>query len=232
VICPAKLSLYRMKNLNPKLIAILLSAYILSSCAVKHKQLTTLNLVHFNSYHFNNIDSIQYGYFENLLENLLEHSNNKRLIRWANRKNYQFIGFNVINTSEDFRKGYQLKFYHKGQRLNLVRNEWAAHKAKQKVSAAPFIAVPFIILEAILFNKDKEPQRDEYGFSIYDENNSVSMQLVEADNELRKKANKNLLKDLILHDICHQTLPFGVPVYGIIIIDSKEPLDSIKVSLQ
>jgi len=186
--------------------------------------------MHFDSFTTNYTDSIQYGYFENLLE----YSNNKRLKRWAHRNNYQIIGFNVINTSSQFRKGYQLKFYHKGKRLNLVRNEWAAKKARQKGHAVPFIALPFAIIETAILNNDDDDQlRDEYGFQIAEQEFSpITTSVVESNNKVRKQANKNLRTNLTKNDISHQVLPFGVPVYGIIIIDSKAPVDDIEVRLQ
>jgi len=197
------------------------------SCAIQHDQIPTFNLAHFNSYQVNKTDSLQYGYFENILEQTA----NKRLKRWAARKDYQIIGFNVINTSEDFRKGYQLKFYHKGKRLNLVRNEWAAKKTRQKASAAPLIALPFYLLELALFQSAEDKQVDEYGFSTSNNEDFITVQAMEEDNKRRQQANKDLATDMRKNDISYKTLPFGTPVYGIIIIDSKAPIDDIEVRL-
>jgi hypothetical protein len=193
---------------------------------VQHKALPSLKLNHFD-YQENKQDSLQYGYFQNLLEL----SDNKRLKRWANRKKYDIYGFNVINTSNDFRKGYQLKFYSNGKKLNLVRNEWVAKKARQRGTATPIIALPFYFLEIALFHKDEINETDEYGFSTFDNDQLQTVQAIKNDHETRKKANLDLKEDLKNHDISHKVLPFGEAIYGIIIIESKEPITNITVGL-
>lgn len=217
-----------MSKLKPTL-CIAFTCILLSSCAVQHHQLPTLSLVNFDNYHTNNNDGLQYGYFENVLE----YSENKRLIRWAKRKNYQIIGFNVINISDDFRKGYQLKFYRNNKQLSLVRNEWVADKAKQKAGNTFLFAIPFFLLEtAIRGDEDENTPRDEYGFKIEDiETTPVTNDFVQASENVRKEANRNLLNDLRKYDISHQVLPYGVPVYGVIVIDDKIPVDDIEVRL-
>jgi len=87
---------------------------LISSCAVQHQTLPILNISHIESFHLNEKDSLYYGYFKDLLA-LTE---NGKLKRWAKRKNYQIIGFEVMNTSESFTKGFQLKFYHNNKRAN------------------------------------------------------------------------------------------------------------------
>jgi len=214
-----------MRNLYLTLYALTV-VLLFSSCAVQHQHIPELNLTHFNSYRTNQTDALQYGYFENLLQ----HANNKRLIRWAKRKNYQVVGFYVINTSDEFRKGFQLKFYHNNQRLKLIRNEWVAKKSRQKGGGAHLAAIPFIIAESALLNSDDD---DDYSIShqTLEEEAPFTMAFVDANEKVRKRANKDLLDNLVDHDISHQVLPFGIPIYGIIIIDDSVPINNIEVRL-
>ncbi|MCU4175127.1 hypothetical protein [Carboxylicivirga sp. N1Y90] len=199
---------------------------LLSSCAVQHKTLPKLNISYIESFHLNETDSLYYGYFKDLLA-LTENSKLKQ--RWAKRKNYQIIGFEVMNTSESFTKGFQLKFYHNNERIIPLRNEWIAKKARQKVNKVSLIAYPMHFIELCLFPPEK--QEDEDGFDTTDYS-TVSLKAAEMNNEVRKKANSDLLKDLQENDISHKVLPRGLPVYGIIIIEGNIPLDQLQVKLK
>lgn len=199
--------------------------FLISSCASKHKTLPELNISYIDAFHINENDSLYYGYFEDLLQL----NDNKKLKRWTNRKNYKILGFEVINTSYSFVKGFQLKFYDNNQRIIPIRNEWVAKKARQKVNRVSFFAYPMHIIEMCLFPPEKEI--DEYGFDISDYS-TVSMQIAEQNNKIRKKANSDLLKDLSQNDISDKVLPRGVPVYGIIIIEGNVNIQQLQVRLK
>jgi len=197
-------------------------AVLMASCAVKHKTIPELSLGNINTYQFNESDSLYYGYFSNLLKE----SGNKRLQRWAKRKHYTFVGFEVTNASLEFTKGYQLKYYYKGKKITPFRNQWIAHKARQKSKASRFLALPFSLLEKAIY--PPEEVYDEYGFSQTDET-TLSSKIAEADNEVRKQANRDLAEDLVTHEISDKVLYTGVPVYGIMVLEGDIDLSKLQI---
>ena len=201
---------------------ILALAVLIASCAVEHKAIPELSLGNIDSYQFNETDSLYYGYFNDLLKE----SGNKRLKRWAKRKDYTFVGFEVTNASLEFTKGYQLKYYYKGQKITPVRNQWVANKARQKSKASSWLALPFTLLEKAIW--PPEEAYDEYGFSQADES-TISSQIAEEDNKVRKQANRDLAEDLVSHEISDKVLHTGVPVYGIMVLEGDIDLSQLEI---
>ncbi|WP_212215864.1 hypothetical protein [Carboxylicivirga linearis] len=201
---------------------ILTLALLLASCAVEHKVIPELSIGNIDTYQFNETDSLYYGYFKDLLKE----SCNKRLQRWAKRKHYTFVGFKVTNASLEFTKGYQLKYYYKGQKITPVRNQWVAHKARQKSKASGWLALPFTLIEKAIW--PPEEVYDEYGFSQNDES-TISSQIAEDDNKVRKQANKDLAEDLVSHEISDKVLHTGVPVYGIMVLEGDIDLAQLEI---
>ena len=179
------------------------------------------------SFQKNNRDSIKYRFYNGILKS----SGNKHLIRWANRHHYHAFGVEIVNLSGDFRKGFQLKFYINQNRLIPVNNQWFAKKARQKMSAAPFIAIPFFVAESAIFHSD--PPRGSDGFEIDpDYNTSITGKVVEADNKRRKHANAKFLNDLKELDLSYKVVPTGKPVYGIVIFKEEFSIDKLTVSFE
>lgn len=203
-------------------ILILSTIITLTSCAVQHQVIAPSSTGLVDTMYFNAKDSLYYGYFENLLEQ----STNKRLRRWAKRKSYQIIGFQVINASSNFTKGYQLKFYQDNQRIIPVRNEWIAHKARQKTNNVAFIAIPVsIILHAMFDSKD-----DQFDLACKDELfETLPMEISSANNEVRKASNKKLTEELTALDISDKVLQKDSPVYGIVIFKGNVDFNKLQV---
>lgn len=100
------------------------------------------------------------------------------------------------------------------------------------MSAAPFIAIPFIILEEAIFPKSDYP-KDENGFDLYPElNKSITSSVVESDSKKRKQANALFLADLKKLDLSYKILPSGFPVYGIVIFEHNVPLLDLKIRIK
>ncbi len=216
-----KLKTVCLISMKPTLL-ILALAVLMASCAVEHKAIPELSLGNIDTYQFNETDSLYYGYFNDLLKE----SDNKRLQRWAKRKHYTFVGFEVTNASLEFTKGYQLKYYYKGQKITPVRNQWVAHKARQKSKASSWLALPFTLLERAIW--PPEEVYDEYGFSHTDAT-SISSQIADDDNAVRKQANKNLAEDLVNHEISDKVLHTGVPVYAIMVLEGDIDLSQLEI---
>ncbi|TAJ14225.1 hypothetical protein DMA11_05920 [Marinilabiliaceae bacterium JC017] len=203
--------------------------FTISSCAVSHKTLPPITCAPTDKFITNTQDSLQYGFFRDVLKL----SGNKHVNRWAHHHHYQVIGMEVINTSGQFRKGYQLQFYEGDERLSPVRIAWFAKKARQRSSGASFIAFPFILIEWALkgqLDEDYEPPRDANGFEE-PRDPTLAEELAAQDNKRRKQANADLTKDLTAYDFTYKTLKSGVPVYGIVIFDRKDPLRNLNVRM-
>ena len=201
---------------------------LLTTCAVDYRTIPPVICNETIILKENSEDSIKYRFFKDVLVS----SGNKHLIRWARRHNYKAIGVEVTNLSGKFRKGFQLKYYEKEKRIIPVNNIWFAKKARQKMSGAPFIAIPFIILEEAIFPYSGYPT-DANGFALYPEyNSSITCSVVESDKKRRKRANAKLLNDLKDLDLSYRVLPAGRPVYGIVIFNQNVSPEKLKVNIE
>ena len=201
---------------------------MLTSCAVDYKAIPPVEYNETLILKENSEDSIKFKFFNDVLVS----SGNKHLVRWARRHHYQAIGVEVTNMSGKFRKGFQLKYYNKEKRIIPVNNIWFAKKARQKMSGAPFIAIPFIILEEAIFSHDDYP-KDANGFALYPEyNTSITCSVVESDKKRRKRANAKLLNDLKELDLSYRVLPAGKPVYGIVIFNQDVSPEKLNVNIE
>ena len=215
-----------MKTLSP--ILKLLLVLLLTSCAVDYKVIPDVSCNASTGIRINSEDSIKFRFFNDVLAS----SGNKHLIRWAKRHNYQAIGLEVTNLSGKFRKGFQLKYYADEKRIVPVNNIWFAKKARQKMSGAPFIAIPFIILEEAIFSHDDYP-KDANGFEFYPEyNSSITCSVVESDKKRRQRANAKLLADLKELDLSYRVLSAGKPVYGIVIFENNTTPEGLTIRIQ
>ena len=214
-----------MKKFSTYLFPVLIFA--ITSCAVDYKYIPPVTTCQAAGFQVNLQDSIKYGFFKDVLEC----SGNKHLIRWAKRHNYQIIGMEVVNMSGKFRKGFQLHYFNGNEQLTTVNSGWFANKARQKMSGAPFLAIPFIILEEAIFPHNDYP-KDANGFVLYPEyNQSITCSVVENDKKRRKHANAELLSDLRKHDFSYKVLPTGKSIYGIVIFNQPVSLDSLSVEI-
>lgn len=195
---------------------------ICTSCAVKHQTIPEFQFENIEIQKFNPTDSLYYGYFKDLLKE----SNNKRLKRWAKRKDYTIIGFEVTNVSSNFTKGYQLKYFIGDQRIIPIRNEWIAKKARQKINGLGLLAIPVGLFEMVF----RDAVYENYDIDI-GEGAPVSMQMAEANNQMRKQANKELLNELVSREISDKVLRRGIPVYAIVILEGDIDLNNLEVKL-
>ena len=200
----------------------------LFSCATKYKNISPVLLAEPVSYYSNTRDSIEVFFYNDVLD----HSQNRKLYRWARRHNYTFTGVKIINRSGKFRKGFQLKFYDDSKRIIPANTGWVARKARTRTTAAPFVAIPFMLLEEAVLPHENDP-RDPYGFEIYPEfTDYITCEVVKQDNQHRKQANAQMSADLRSLDISGKVLPAGKPVYGIVILKNNISLSKLKVSIQ
>ncbi|MCU4165068.1 hypothetical protein [Carboxylicivirga caseinilyticus] len=199
---------------------ILSIVYICASCATPHKVIPKLPSVAIDNIKFNSSDSLYYGYFEDILQK----SDNKRLQRWAKRKNYSLIGFEVTNASTEFTKGYQLKYYYQGKKLTPIRNEWVAKKARQKINGLGLLAIPLGLIEMIFRDATYENLDIDIG-----EGAPSSMRMAEINNQNRKEANRQLLNNLVNLEISDKVLKKGVPIYAVMVLEGEIDLSELEI---
>lgn len=202
----------------------------LSACSTPHNTLVGHPKTDFRSYQWNQPDSLYYGKTDDLLAG----TSNKRIIRWARRKHYHFVGLEVMNTSTQFRKGFQLSFYDNDKLIQLIRNQWVAKKARQKGTRVSLIAMPFYLLESIWRSNLNECAEDGSQQSDVNTDDKVLFTeiLMESDTRNRNKANGDLAKELAEYDFSEKVLPAGKPVYGVIVFSGKQPPTNLQVRIQ
>jgi len=216
----------QMKLLKVNIILIFATVWV--SCATKYKTVKPVLLSTPFSFYSNTEDSIEIFFYSDVLD----HSQNRKLYRWAKRHNYTFTGVKIINRSGKFRKGFQLKFYNDNKRVVPANTAWVARKARTRTTAAPFIAIPFLLLEEAILPHDEYPRGPD-GFELYPEYSGyITCEITEQDNQHRKQSNTEMAADLKSLDISYKVLPTGKPVYGIVILKNNISLDRLKVSLQ
>ena len=210
-----------------KIIFLTALAIVLVSCATRYKAVKPVLLSTPVGFYSNTEDSIDVFFFSDVLD----HRQNRKLYRWAKRHNYTFMGVKIINRSGKFRKGFQLKFYSGDKRVVPANTAWVARKARTRTTAAPFIAIPFLLLEEAVLPYDNYPRGPD-GFELYPEYSGyITCEVVEQDNQHRKRSNAEMSADLRSLDISYKVLPTGKPVYGVVIIKNNIPLNDLKIKL-
>ena len=198
---------------------------LLSSCATHHH---TISGIREWSYPQNQFDK-QFDF--RYVDHVLEKTGNKRAARWAKRKNIHVISICLINNGKSPIHGTQLSLYNGNEKAEIIHNLWLARKVRQRVSPLMILAIPAFIIEEALFHSNDDEYENNYPDSFFEDEPSITQDVV--DQELRKqaKANFNLTRELMNFQLANQTLYPGAAVYGIVGIRSKSDLHSLKVVL-
>lgn len=195
----------------------------LSGCAVQHKSLTGIRNW---SYPQHQMDStITFSF----VDDVLEKSGNVRQAKWADRKDIKIIGIKLINNTTKPIHGTQVSFVLNDEKVELIHNKWLAKKVRQRVSPALILAVPFFMIEELLFHRHDD--EDEYYYHDDSEPVYLTKEVVEQEEAYRKKSNFNLREGLISFQLASKVLLPGRPVYGIVGFKTGQDLEDLKVEV-
>lgn len=217
---PNVLSKYNVMN-KIFFLSIIIVLLFSSGCAVQHKSLTSIRNW---SYPQHQMDStITFSF----VGDVLEKSGNNRQAKWAESKNIKIIGIKLINNTTKPIHGTQLSFFLENQKVELIHNKWLAKKVRQRVSPALILAVPFFMIEELLFHRHDD--EDEYYYHDDSEPVYFTKEVVEQEEADRKSSNFNLREELISFQLASKVLLPGRPAYGIVGFKTTKPLDELKV---
>lgn len=214
--------------MNIKYLLTLLIVTILYGCATKHHSMQALPRCSYPN--ISPSDTITLSYFDNVLEK----SQNRRAASWAKRKGYHFLGVKLLNNTDEIIRGFQLKFYQGDSKINTVSNKWAARKVRQRLNSTPFICFFTGLFEALIFRSINSDE-DNYEDTLWADDDKlaapISATIYEADKETRKRANKDLIRELESYEIFRKTLYPGKPAYGIVVVKSKQLPQNLRIKV-
>ncbi len=210
----------------PRSILILILVTILHSCATKYRNIAPVLFAEPVYFYSNTKDSIDIFFFKDVLDP----SQNRKLYRWAKRHDCSFTGVKIVNRSGKFRKGFQLRFFCGNKRLIPLNPAWVAKKARTRTTAAPFVGIPFMLMEEAVL---PDPPVGPDGFELYPEySGTITQEIVSQDNQNRKMSNAEMRADLKSMDISSKALPAGKPVYGLVIFKNSFSTKDLRVEVQ
>ena len=195
--------------------------FLLTSCAVQHKSLSGISQWSYPQHQMDSVISFSF------VDDVLDKSGNKRQAKWADRKGIEIISIKLINNTKKPIHGTQIAYLLNNKKPEIIHNKWLAKKVRQRISPLMILALPFFIVEALLFHQD-DNDNDYYQLNniepYYITNEVVAQQEVK-----RGAANFNLQKEIMSFKLASQVLVPGRPVYGIIGIKTGQKLDNLEV---